>query len=301
MDHFQAIRVFARIVETGAFSRAAESLQMPNATVSKSIQMLERHLGVKLFERSTRRVSVTADGAAYYERTRHLMSELEDIEATLGRSQRNPRGPLRVDTGGSTASAVIIPELPKFRSRYPDIQVQLSVTDRTLDLIGENIDCAIRSVADDPALVTKRLGSLQWTTCASPAFLKRHGVPKHPRDIDRKKLPVAGYFSARTGLVQPLQFLDQGELIEVPATNSVLVNESNAHLAAGLAGLGLIHTMDFNVRPWIERGELRPVLELYRPKPLEVYIVYPPSRRLSTKVRVFVEWVTSIYEAIDRG
>ncbi|MBV8468322.1 MAG: LysR family transcriptional regulator [Burkholderiaceae bacterium] len=299
MDHFQAIRVFARIVETGAFGRAAESLQMPNATVSKSIQMLEQHLGVRLLERNTRRVGVTADGAAYYERTRHLMSELEDIEATLGRSQRSPRGSLRVDTGGSTASAVIIPALPDFRSRYPDIQVQLSVTDRTLDLVGENIDCAIRSVADDPALVTKRLGSLRWTTCASPEFLRRHGVPKHPTDISKKEFPVAGYFSARTGLVQPLRFLDQGELIEVPATNSVLVNESNAHLAAGLVGLGLIHTMDFNVRPWIERGELRPVLESYRPTPLEVYIVYPPSRRLSTKVRVFVEWVSSIYAAMD--
>ena len=153
MDHLQAIRIFARVVETGGFGRAALSLQMPNATVSKWIKMLEAHLGVKLLERTTRNVSVTTDGAAYYERTRHLLIELDDIEATLGRAQANPRGALRVDTGGSVASGILIPALPLFRERYPDIQVQLSVADRTSNLIAENIDCAIRSTSNDPDLV----------------------------------------------------------------------------------------------------------------------------------------------------
>ncbi|KLD73097.1 hypothetical protein Y886_39850, partial [Xanthomonas hyacinthi DSM 19077] len=124
MDHLQAIRAFARVVETGGFSRAAESLQMPNATLSKSIGALEKHLGVKLLERSTRRVSVTNDGAAYYERVLHLLTELDDVEATLGRAQASPRGRLRVDTGGSTASGLLIPALPDFCARYPDIQLQ---------------------------------------------------------------------------------------------------------------------------------------------------------------------------------
>jgi len=151
MDHLQAIRAFARVVETGGFSRAAQSLQMPNATLSKAIQSLEKHLGVKLLERSTRRVSVTNDGAAYYERTQHLLTELDDVEATLGRAQASPSGRLRVDTGGSTASGLLIPALPDFCARYPDIQLQLGVTDRTVDVIGENIDCAIRSTADGAA------------------------------------------------------------------------------------------------------------------------------------------------------
>jgi len=299
MDHLQAIRAFARIVETGGFNRAAESLQMPNATLSKSIQFLEKHLGVKLLERSTRRVNVTSDGVAYYERTKHLLTELDDVEATLGRAQTHPRGRLRVDTGGSTASGLLIPALPDFCARYPDIQLQLGVTDRTVDVIGENIDCAIRSTANDGALISRKIGSLAWTTCASPAYLARYGAPTHPQQILDGGFPVAGYFSAHNGVIPPLHFLDHGEPLDIHPYCNVMVNESNAHLATALAGIGLVHTLDFMVRPAIERGELRAILDEWRPKPLDVYIAYAPSRQLSTKVRVFVDWVTQLYQRIQ--
>ena len=299
MDHLQAIRIFARVVETGGFGRAALSLDMPNATVSKWIKSLEAHLGVQLLERNTRSVSVTTDGAAYYERTRHLLMELDDIESTLGRAQRSPRGTLRIDVSGSTANGIIIPNLPGFAARFPDIQVRLGVTDRTVDLIAENIDCGIRSSADDPALVTRQIGALAWTTCASPDYLARHGVPEHPRKIVEKNMPVVGYFSARTGLVQALQFRRGEERITLERPrNDVLVSESNAHLATALSGLGIVHTTDFMVRPFIEKGQLVPILVDWRPDPQAVYIAYPPSRRYSTKVRVFVEWVTTIVSAI---
>ena len=299
MDHLQAIRAFARVVETGGFNRAAESLQMPNATLSKSITALEKHLGVKLLERSTRRVSVSNDGPAYYERIRHLLTELDDVEAALGRAQRSPKGKLRVDTGGSTASGLLIPALPEFRARYPDIQVHLGVTDRTVDVIGENIDCAIRSTADDGALISRRIGRLDWTTCASPAYLERYGVPKHPEQLLEPRFPVVGYFSAHSGRAPPLHFLDNGVPLVVAPECAVMVNESNAHLATGLVGLGVIHTLDFMVRPAIDRGELVPVLQEWRPAPLDVYIAYAPSRQLSTKVRVFVEWVTELYARME--
>ena len=298
MDHMQAIRAFARVVETGGFTRAADSLQIPNATVSKQIQQLERHLGVKLLERTTRRVRVTSDGAAYYERTRHLLAELDEIETTLGRAQTRPRGRLRVDTGGSTASGILIPAFPEFRARYPEIQLQLGVTDRTVDLIGENIDCAIRSTAQDPALIARRIGVLPWTMCASPAYLARHGVPSHPRQIAAEDFPVAGYLSNSSGIVQPIGLLVHDEPFLIEPKHSILVNESNAHVACALAGIGLVHTLDFMVRPAIERGELVAVLQEYRAKPLEVFIVYPPNRQLSTKVRVFIEWVTQIYDRL---
>lgn len=299
MDHLQAIRIFARVVETGGFGRAALSLNMPNATVSKWIKSLETHLGVKLLERNTRSVNVTTDGAAYYERTRHLLMELDDIEATLGRSPTSPRGSLRVDTGGSTASGIIIPHLPAFRTRYPDIQIQLSVTDRTVDLIAENIDCGIRSSADNPALVTPQIGALSWTTCASPDYLARHGVPSHPWEIVEKAMPVVGYFSTNTGLTQPLEFRrgDETLVLQNPR-NDVLVSESNAHLATALSSLGLIHTMDFMVRPHIEKGDLVPFLSEWRPNPLSVYAAYAPSRRYNTKVRVFVDWITTVFQAM---
>jgi DNA-binding transcriptional LysR family regulator len=301
VDHLLAIRVFSRVVETGGFTRAAESLQMPNATVSKLVQSLERHLGVKLLERTTRRVSVTVDGAAYYERTRQLLAELDDVEGTLGRSQANPRGRLRVDTGGSIASGLLIPALPDFCGRYPDIQLQLGVTDRTVDLVGENIDCAIRSSASDVSLIAHRIGALRWTTCASPAYLARYGIPRHPREIVSGDYPVAGYFSARSGRTMPLHFLEHDQPFEIEPPQAVTVNESNAHLSTALAGLGLVHTLDFMVRPAIARGELVAVLEPWRPRPQKVYITYPSSRQLSAKVRVFVDWATQLFAQIEKA
>ncbi|MGH8080027.1 MAG: LysR substrate-binding domain-containing protein [Lysobacter sp.] len=300
MDHLQSIRAFARVVETGGFNRAAQSLQMPNATLSKAVKALEQHLGIKLLERSTRRVSVTRDGAAYYERMQHLLTELDDIEGTLGRAQANPRGRLRIDTGGSTASGLLIPALSDFCARYPDIQLQLGVTDRTVDVIGENIDCAIRSTAADGALISRRIGALAWTTCASPAYLRRYGTPDHPQRIIDDGLPVVGYFSAQSGAMPALHFADNGTPFEIAPYCNVMVNESNAHLATALAGIGLIHSLDFMVRPAIERGDLIAILEAWRPKPLDVYIAYAPSRQLSTKVRVFVDWVSELFARIER-
>jgi DNA-binding transcriptional LysR family regulator len=260
------------------------------------VKSLEAHLGVKLLERNTRRVSVTTDGAAYYERTRPLLSELDDIEATLGRDHASPRGVLRIDTGGSTASGILIPALPAFLARYPDIQIQLGVTDRTADLVAENIDCAIRSTSDDPNLVTHSIGTLAWTTCASPAYLEKYGTPKHPREIVDNNMPVVGYFSASTGMTQPLMFSRGDQAITLGRVrNDILVSESNAHLATALAGLGIVHTLDFMVRPFIEQKKLVPILAKWRPDPLEVYIAYPPSRRYSTKVRVFVDWAAALF------
>lgn len=300
MDHLQAIRIFARVVETGSFTQAAQSLAMPNTTVSKWVRSLETHLGVKLLERNTRRVTVTTDGAAYYERTRFLLSELDDIEATLGRAHGSPRGPLRIDTGGSIASGLLIPALPSFREQYPGIQLQLSVTDRTADLIAENIDCAIRSTANDPALVTQSIGTLRWTTCVSPAYLAAHGTPMHPNQIVDRGHSVVGYFSASSGAIQPLRFANGIEQITLGnVRNDVLVSESNAHLATALAGLGIIHTLDFMVRPAIERGELVPILVEWTREPLDVFVAYPPSRRYSTKVRVFVDWVKALFGAAE--
>jgi len=299
MDQLLAIRVFARVVETGSFTKAADSLQIPKATVTKLIQGLETHLRVKLLQRTTRRVSVTADGAAYYERTGHVLSELKDIEATLGRAQANPRGRLRVDTGGSVASGILIPALPTFRARYPDIQIHLGVTDRTVDLIGENVDCVIRSTANDLSLVTRRIAQLRWTTCATPGYLAHHGVPKHPRDLETNDHIVVAYSSALTGRTMPLRFGKGDEKIELDVRDGISVNESNAHLAAALAGLGLVQTMAFTTLRHVERGELVTVLDDWQPESQPVYMVYPPSRHLSTKLRVFADWVVELFAEVQ--
>lgn len=301
MDRLLAMRVFGRLVETGGFGRAADALRMPKSTVTKLIQGLEAELGVRLLERTTRRVTVTAEGDAYYERTRHWLAELDDFETTLAGGRSNPVGSLRVDTGGSVAAALILPRLAEFRARYPGIRVQLGVTDRTVDLIGEGIDCAIRSTADDPNLVTRQIAELPWMLCATPGYLARRGTPAVPADIVRDGHEVIGYFSARSGRTQPLRFREDARetLIEVKA--AVEVNESNAHTAAVMAGLGLAQTLAFTTNEHVARGRLVSLLPAYQPAPLPVYLVYPPERRHNARLRTFVDWIAEALPAQAAG
>ena len=291
MAHLLAMRVFGRLVETGGFARAADALRMPKSTVTKLIQGLEGELGVRLLERTTRRVTVTAQGAAYYERTRTWLAELDEFETTLAGGRNNPVGNLRIDTGGSVAAGLIIPALPAFRARYPGIRVQLGVTDRTVDLISEGIDCAIRSTGDDPALVTRQIAALSWTLCATPAYLARHGTPRVPEDIVRDGHDVVGYFSARSGRMHPLRFREGERTFDIEFMAAVEVNESNAHTAAAIAGLGLVQVLGFTVAEHIAKGELVPVLAAWQPAALPVYLVYPPDRRHNARLRAFIEWI----------
>jgi DNA-binding transcriptional LysR family regulator len=296
MNQLQAIRAFARVVEAGTFTKAADSLQMPHATVSKLIQTLEAHLGVKLLLRTTRRVTVTADGAAYYQKTVPLPQELDDIDTGFRAAQNKPRGHLRVDIGASLASLVIIPALPDFLARYPDIRIDFGVSDRHVDLISDNVDCVIRGgVLTDLSLVARQIGHAQWVTCATPAYLDKHGVPLHPRDLESGH-SVVNYVSTRTGRPMPMPFARGEEKFEIVVPHAVGVNESNAHFAAGLAGLGIIHTFLYTARAHIASGDLVPILQDWRPAPYPFYVVYPPNRHVSNRLRVFIEWVAQRFE-----
>jgi DNA-binding transcriptional LysR family regulator len=296
MDHLQAIRIFVRVVETGSFNQAAQSLQVPSTTASKWVKALEEHLGVMLLQRTTRRVNVTEEGAAYYEHTRNLLSELDNIESSLSPSRSQLRGVLRIDTGAAVASKVLIPALAGFRAQYPQLKLRISASDRISNLVAENIDCAIRMVAHDPDLVSVPLGALPWSTCASPAWLAEHGTPLHPQELVDKQMPISGYFSWSTGKSLQMAFSKAGKSVTLQDLNyAVEISDSYAQLDAAIAGLGLIHTLDFMVRPAIDQGLLIPVLSDWRPSAVPVYLAYPPSRRYNTKVKAFVEWAQSIF------
>lgn len=199
MDQIQAMRIFVRVVEAGTFTRAADSLALPKGTVTKQIQALESRLRVKLLNRTTRRVTVTPDGAAYYERAARLLNDFDDIEASMTNAQANPTGRLRIDVGTSVARQIILPALATFCDRYPEIQVDLGVSDRTVDLISDNVDCVIRAgELSDQSLVARRIGTLHFVTVASPAYVKRYGIPQHPNDIE-KRHHVVSYFRAPRG------------------------------------------------------------------------------------------------------
>jgi len=295
MDQIQTMRVFARVVEAGTFTKAAVSLELPKGTVTRLVQHLEGRLKVKLLNRTTRRVTVTPDGAAYYERTTRLLNDLDDIEASMTNAQANPSGRLRVDVGASVARLIVIPALPTFYERYPDIQLDLGVSDRPVDLISDNVDCVIRGgELTEQSLVARRIANISLVTVASPAYLERHGVPLHPADLERGHVTV-GFFSARTGRFHPEIFERDGETIELVGTYKLSVNDSNAHTEALLAGLGLSQTATFAAAPYLASGQLVRVLtEWSRPR-LPVHVVYPPNRHLSAKTRAFVDWAAELF------
>ncbi|MDC0718087.1 LysR family transcriptional regulator [Nannocystis bainbridge] len=289
------MRVFARVVEAGSFTRAAASLQMPKATVTKLVQGLEARLRVQLLERTTRRVTVTADGASYYEHTGRLLGELSDIEATLSHAQKSPRGRLRVDLATATACMLIIPALPRFQALHPDIELDLEISDRLSGPIGENVDCVIRGAAYDLAHVSRRLGAVRWVTCATPGYLERHGAPQHPRDLEDSEQNLVAYVPPATARPMVLHFERDGETLAIKGRCRLSINDSQAHLVAALAGLGVVQVLECMARPHLERGELVPVLTDWQRPPHPIYIMYPQNRHLSAKLQVFVDWVADLF------
>jgi DNA-binding transcriptional LysR family regulator len=299
MDQLAAMRAFARIVESGSFSRAAILLNTPKPTVTKLIQTLEAHLSTKLLNRTTRRITVTPDGAAYYERASRILTELDELDSSMTVSQARPRGRLRVDVASSLAQDVIIPALPDFFAQFPDIQIDLGVSDRIADLVGDNVDCVVRAGAlEDTALVARRVGDMRFITCAAPAYLGRHGTPSHPSDLNDGHWLVS-YFRAATGRTTSFQFIKGSETLEIAGQYQIAVNESVVYATAGMKGLGVIQVPVFMARAAIRSGALLPILEGWSQPAMPLYVVYAPNRHLSNKLRVFVDWVAGIF-ARDR-
>lgn len=299
MDQLAAMRAFVRVVEAGTFTRAAELLEIPKPTITKQVQGLEAHLRTKLLNRTTRRVTVTPDGAAYYERALALLNDLEELDSSMATSQASPRGRLRVDISASLALLVLVPALPDFFARYPDIQIDLGVTDRSVDLVGENVDCVVRG-GDliDPSLVARRIGDIHMITCAAPSYLERYGMPSHPRQLETD-FPTVRYFNARTGRFLPLEFIRDGETLELSGRYMIAVNEGNAYVQAGLAGLGVLQAPTFMVQKHIGVGALVPVLSDWSIDPFPIFVVFSPSRHLSNRLRVFVDWVADLFADSD--
>ena len=299
MDQIQAMRIFVRVVEAGTFTRAADSLNLPKATVTKHVQALEERLRVKLLNRTTRRVTVTPDGAAYYDRTVRLLTDLDDIEASMTNARANPRGRLRIDVGTSVAQLLIIPQLAEFHARYPDIQVDLGVSDRTVDLIGDNVDCVIRGgELSDQSLVARRIGNLEFITVAAPAYLERKGTPTHPLEIEEKHASVI-YFSPQSGRHYPLEFRRGDESIDITGPYQLSVNESNAYVTSIVAGLGIGQITSWQAQRYLASGALVQLLPDWTQPLLPVYVVYPPNRHLSAKVRAFVDWAAELFQRED--
>jgi len=296
MNKLQAMEVFVQVVDAGSFTRAAEMMNLPKATVSTLVQALEAALSAKLLHRTTRQVTVTTDGAAYYERCLRILSDVRDAEESLSRTRLSPSGRLRVDAPTGLSSEILVPALPDFFERYPDIMLELGSSDRPVDLVEEGVDCAVRGGAlGDTSLIARRVGVVNFLTAASPAYIARHGLPMHPRDLERHR--CVNYFSAKTGKIFDWDFNRGDERIDIPMRGVIALNDSNAYVEAGLAGLGVIQMTDYLLDKYVASGRMVQILPDWRSDPAPIHVVYPQNRHLSAKVRVFVEWVAELFAA----
>ncbi|MFY0665705.1 MAG: LysR family transcriptional regulator [Natronospirillum sp.] len=300
MDRFNAMQAFARVVETGSFTKAAETLQLSRANVTQLVQQLEARLRVKLFNRTTRKVNVTADGAAYYERVVKLLADMDDAETSLSNASAAPRGRLRVDVPSPLATKVLLPSLDNFHARYPDIQLDLGVSDRVVDMIGEGVDCVVRGgELTDLSLVARRVCNLPFGIYAAPCYLERYGTPLHPQELAGPHHHTVGFTWARTGKALPYNLQKDGERITVHGRYKVSVDDGNACLAAGLAGLGVFALPYYMCQEPVARGELIPLFEQWRPDDMPLYVAFPPNRHVSAKLRVFINWIVELMAQHD--
>jgi LysR family transcriptional regulator for bpeEF and oprC len=293
VDKLQAMALFVRVVETGGMARAAESLRIPKATATTLIQRLEGSLGVKLLNRTTRRVSVTPDGAAYYTRAAAILAEVREAEEALSQRTVAPRGRVRVDAPTLIARSVIVPALPRFFAAYPDIELALACNERHFDLIAEGIDCALWvGEADHPNLVARRVGFLYFATCAAPSYIAAHGVPTHPRELVRHR--CINHFAPSTGDTVEWVFSKDGDRVAAVFPGNLALEDENSYVSAAEAGLGIAQMPAFVLKEAMERGALDLLLADWLPEPSPLHVVYPQSRQLSRRVRVFVDWLAAL-------
>ena len=290
MDRFNAMRVFTRIVELGGFAKAADSLQLPRASVTVLIKQLEAHLGVQLLQRTTRQISLTLDGAAYYPRCVRLLADLEETEAVFSAARHNPKGLLRVDMPAGIGRLIVIPALPAFTRRYPLIELELGLNDRPVDLIREGVDCVLRfGTLPDSDMIARQVVVLERLTCATPDYFARHGTPSHWDALDGHRM--IGIRSLTTGRVRPMEFMVEGTRREVPLPTIMSVTGPESYLATARLGLGLVQVPCFHAEEDLANGALVPVLLDWPPPTVPVSLLYPRNRQLSPRVRVFIDYV----------
>jgi DNA-binding transcriptional LysR family regulator len=288
MDRFQEMQIFVRIVERRSFTQAAEDLLIPRATATNAIKRLERRLGTRLLERTTRAVAPTQDGSAYYERCVRLLADLDEAEDAFRGSE--PAGLLRVNLQPTLARHFVFPALPAFLAHYPRIQLHVGEDDRLVDLVREGVDCVLRAgQLHDSSMVARRAADLEQVTVASPAYLDRCGRPAALADLVRHQ--AVHYVSTATGRPYPLEFMTAAGLKLATPPGVVSVTGTEAYTAAALAGLGLVQVPRYRIAPQLASGELVEVLPDLPPPTIPVSVLYPHARQLSARVRVFADWL----------
>ena len=297
MDKLRAMHAFALVAELGSFTKAANALQLPNASVSTLVAQLEAHLQTRLLARTTRRLSLTDNGAAYLERVQRLLVDVDELESGLRGAQTSPRGRLRIDVPAAVGRHVLASALPDFLGKYPHISIEIGSSDRPVDLVMEGVDCVIRGGAvHDELLVARMLGAFKVITCAAPSYLQAHGTPQTVEEVQVGHTAV-NFFSAKTGKIFDFDFEDiQGKSVAVRLKHRIAANDADTHVALTCQGLGLAQVpLTGQVKKLIESGSLVRILPYLDAGQLPLWVIYPRNRHLSTRLRVFVDWVVELY------
>jgi LysR family transcriptional regulator for bpeEF and oprC len=295
MDRLHAMEIFVRVVETNSFSKAADMLELPRGSVSNIVRWLEEHVGARLLNRTTRQVSLTDDGALYYERCVRILSEIADAESLLSEKRRGPTGSVRIDTSGTIAKALLLPAIEDFYRRYPNVTVRLGLTDRTIDIIQDGVDCVVRmGDLDESSLVARRIGEARLTTCASPGYLREHGTPSTLDELNRHH--GVNYVSSRTGKTFPFEFIVDGEAVKIQMSGVLSVNDGSTYITAGVLGYGIIQPSRFMVADLIAQGLLQEILVSCQTPSTPLSILYPHRQNVSARVRAFMEWLAELAE-----
>lgn len=302
MDKLDQYRVFMQVADMGSFIKAANALSLPRASVSAAVQQLEAGLGARLLHRTTRKVHLTPDGELLLDRIRALLADSEEIDQLFQAQQRQVSGRLNVDVPSRIARRLIAPALPELLRRHPRLQIRLGSTDRSIDLVQEGVDCAVRvGSLDDSSLAVRPIGRIALVNCASPAYVRERGMPSDVEDLAASHVAV-GYASPTTGRELPWE-CDDGEgarTLEVPSR--VVVNNAESYIACCLAGLGLIQVPHFDVKHLLASGELVEVMPHCRALSMEMSFVYPHRRQRSRRLTAFLEWFEELIRPhLDRG
>ncbi|MFK0096355.1 LysR substrate-binding domain-containing protein [Pseudomonas sp. NPDC090592] len=293
MNKLELLRTFVRVSEVSSFTLAAESLGLPRSTVSEQVKTLERLLGTQLFNRTTRRVQATQDGALLYERSKDLLSGMDEIENLFSADDAELAGRLRIDLPTMMARRVIIPALPQFLQRFPRLEVELSCTDRQVDLLREGFDCVMRIGAlQDLDVVARPVGQLSMRNCASPAYLARQGVPLTLQDLAGHQL--VHYVRTLGARSAGFEYVQAGEVHYQAMAGVVTVNNAEAYSAACLAGLGLIQVPAVGVAEHLQRGEIVSLLEGWQAPAMPVSLLYARQRHVPRRVQAFMQWLTAL-------
>ena len=293
MDRFEAMRAYVHVVDSGSYTRAARQLNLHKATVSQQIQQLENQLGARLLTRTTRFVAPTPEGLDYYRHACAILQQVDDAESRLQQGTSTPTGLLRVNVPVALGHRVFVPELRSFLERHPKVTLELSCSDRAVDLVQDGVDCAVRGgELPDSSLVARRVGDLRFVLCAAPRYIDDHGLPETPQALAGHQ--QIGFVLASSGKLRPVRLLQGGRPVDVSVPARFVTTDSAAALSAGLDGLGLVVLAEFVAAHHLASGALVRVLPCWHSPSLPLHLVTTSNRKRTARVQVFMDWAHAL-------